>query len=381
MPCDADIQRIFMKMIKMLMVALLLITAGFASECMAESRPDTVSVAESTADAVSVAESTPDVVSVAESAPDAVSVAESMADAVSMAESTVDAVSMNENGIYTVTFDDKEMDYFRFGNENGPKVVILPGVSLKSLMGAKDAVTNAYSLLAKDYDVYLFDRIRVFPEDYDVYAMADDTLRAIRAAGLHDVRIMGVSQGSMMAMVMAVRDPELVHSIMLCNSAARIADSAVFETWKKLAEERNTPALLEAFGEYVYTPSFFEKYKEQIIASGEGASEQEYENFIISVGAAASFDWYDHLQEITCPALVIGASEDRVLGVEASYELIEQLECESFIYEGYGHGVYDEAPDFLTHIKAFLDEYKGPETVSNSDSGADESARTVPGTH
>ena len=40
-----------------------------------------------------------------------------------------DTVIMNDNGINTVRFEGKEMDWFRFGNENGPKVVILPGVS------------------------------------------------------------------------------------------------------------------------------------------------------------------------------------------------------------------------------------------------------------
>ena len=54
--------------------------------------------------------------------------------------------------------------------------------------------------------------------------------------------------------------------------------------------------------------------------------------------------------------LVIGASEDRVVGVQASYDIAEQLQCESFIYEGYGHAAYDEAPAYLTHIKAFLDQ-------------------------
>ena len=48
----------------------------------------------------------------------------------SNAERDGDTVMINENGISTVKFDGKEMDWFRFGNEKGAKVVILPGVSL-----------------------------------------------------------------------------------------------------------------------------------------------------------------------------------------------------------------------------------------------------------
>ena len=112
---------------------------------------------------------------------------------------------------------------------------------------------------------------------------------------------------------------------------------------------------MESFGEYVYTPSFFEQYKDLIIASGEGASEQDYKNFIASIQGITGFDCYDQLKNIQCPSLVIGASEDRILGPDATHELAGQLNSELFIYEGFGHGAYDEAPDYRSHLKAFLD--------------------------
>ncbi len=267
-----------------------------------------------------------------------------------------DKVIINENGINTVVMGEKEMEWFRFGNEDGPKVVILPGVSLKSVMGSKDAIISAYSYLAEDYDVYLFERIRILPGKYDITDMAEDTLRAVKAIGLKEINVMGVSMGGMIALQMAILDPETVKSIMLCSTAARVYDPTVLENWKTLAEERNLPELMQAFGEDVYSPSFFEQYKDIILASGDGAMEQDYMNFIISLKGILSFDCYDRLKDIKCPALVIGASEDKILSKWGSIELAAGLQCDSFIYEGYGHGVYDEAPDYLTHIKAFLDQ-------------------------
>ena len=262
---------------------------------------------------------------------------------------------IEQGGINTVKIGGKEMDWFRFGNETGPKVVILPGVSLKSVISAKDAIINAYALLAQDYDVYLFGRIRIFPEGYDVRQMAEDTLQALKAVGLKDINIMGVSQGSMMALEMALKEPQTVHSLMLCSAASRVEDPGALRTWLALAEKRDLPALMQSFGEYVYTPEFFAQYKDLIIASGNGASDQDFKNFVISLKGTIGFSCYDRLRDIRCPAIVIGASEDRVLGVQASYDLARRLNCESFIYEGRGHGVYDEAPDYLTHIKGFLD--------------------------
>ena len=266
-----------------------------------------------------------------------------------------DTVIINEDGINAVRFDDKEMNWFRFGNENGPKVIILPGISFQSVMGSKEAIIDAYAPLAEEYDVYLFERIRVLPGKYSVEEMAEDTLRAIHAIGLKNINIMGVSLGGMVAMVMAMKDTENVHSVMLCSTSSRVTDTAVLEKWKQLAEERNTPALMDAFGRYVYSPSFYEQYKDLIIASGNGANERDFKNFITSVEACMEFNCYDDLNNITCPALVIGASEDLILGVQASYDIIGKLQCEGFIYEGYAHAAYDEAPDYLTHIKGFLD--------------------------
>ncbi len=173
-----------------------------------------------------------------------------------------------------------------------------------------------------------------------------------------EINVMGVSMGGMIALQMAILDPETVKSIMLCSTAARVHDPAVLENWKTLAEERKLPELMQAFGEDVYTPSFFAQYKDIILASGDGATDQDFMNFIISLRGILAFDCYDRLKDIKCPALVIGASEDRVLGKQASLDLAGALECQSFIYEGYGHGVYDEAPDYLTHIKGFLDSLK-----------------------
>ena len=67
------------------------------------------------------------------------------------------------------------MDYLRFGNKDGEKFVILPGLALKSVMGSAEGIISAYSLLAEEYDVYLFDHVREEPEGYSIADMATDT--------------------------------------------------------------------------------------------------------------------------------------------------------------------------------------------------------------
>ena len=245
-----------------------------------------------------------------------------------------------ETLVKTVTIRGTEMEYLHFGNENGEKLVILPGLALKSVMGSAEGIVSAYALLAKDYDVYLFDHIKEEPDGYTVADMARDTLAAFDTLGLDHVHLMGVSMGGMVAQRIAITAPERVSSLILCSTAMNMTHSnrEAFADWILLAETRNTPA----------------QYKDAIIASGEGAAERDFQNFLISANAVLSFDVSSEIQRIACPVLVLGAEEDRVLGVQASYDLVEALHCESYIYEGYGHAVYDEAPDFLERIAAFL---------------------------
>ena len=248
------------------------------------------------------------------------------------------------------------MEFLHFGNRDGEKFVILPGLALKSVLGSAEAIVSAYSLIAENYDVYLFDHIPEEPEGYDIAGMAEDTLAAFGREGLDRVNLMGVSMGGMVAQTIALKAPERVASLILCSTAADTsrADPAVFEKWQTLAEKRDAKALTEAFGESIYTPSFYEQYKEYIIASGDGATERDFRNFLISLDAVGRFDVHEDIGNIACPVFVLGAGDDRVLGRQAAYDLIEALDCPYYIYEGYGHGVYDEAPDYLLRIDSFL---------------------------
>ena len=51
-----------------------------------------------------------------------------------------------------------DMNYFKFGN--GKKnMIILPGVSIKSVMESEKLVIEAYKIFSNDFTVYVFDRI------------------------------------------------------------------------------------------------------------------------------------------------------------------------------------------------------------------------------
>ena len=258
--------------------------------------------------------------------------------------------------VHTISTTTVEMDYLKFGS--GKKTfVILPGLSIHSVMGMADAVATAYQDFDKDYTVYLFDRAKNLHEGYSIRDIARDTASAMMALKLTNADIFGASQGAMATIYLALDYPQLVHSMVLGSTLAKPNKTfaRVGKTWIELAEKREEKALLENFIDVVYSQKTLEKYRDAMIAANVGITQAEYERFLVLARACQGFDVYEELSTIKCPVLVLGSEGDRVVTPAGSREIAEKLGCASYLYDSsYGHAVYDEAPDYKKRILDFF---------------------------
>ncbi|MBP5739725.1 MAG: alpha/beta hydrolase [Spirochaetia bacterium] len=249
------------------------------------------------------------------------------------------------------------MNYIKFGT--GDKIlVMLPGLSVKSVLLMGDAVKNAFSAYDKDYTIYLIDRREDVPPVYTVTDMARDTAEKMKELGLEDVCLFGASQGGMMAMLIAAWYPELVHKLVLGSSAAKITDlgNSVIDGWVSLAEKRDGVALYLDFLKKVYPAYLFDQFKDIFIATGKSVTDEEFARFIIIAKGAVDFDATSELDKIKCPVLVVGSEDDAVLGSAPSYDIARRLGCRIHMYKDYGHDCYDTAPDFRDRMFKFFNE-------------------------
>ena len=261
--------------------------------------------------------------------------------------------------IETVETDSFSMDYVTFGNGD-KSLVILPGLSVQSVMGSADAIAEAYDLFTEDYTVYLFDRRKELPDAYSVQDMARDTAEAIKALGLDQVSLMGVSQGGMIAMDIAIRYPELVEKLVLGSTSACVTEDQykTMDAWVQLAKSGDAEGLYLAFGEALYPEEMFEESSELLIEAAKTVTSEELGRFIVLAEGTKGFDVSDELEKISCPVLLIGSMDDRVLGADATGQIAERLEGRSdfelYMYDGYGHAAYDTAPDYKERVLGFL---------------------------
>ena len=262
--------------------------------------------------------------------------------------------------IETVTTDRFSMQYFRFGR--GERIfVILPGLSVQSVMSSEEQVKAAYDIFADDYTVYLFDRRADLPPVYTVRDMARDTAEAIRALGLRDIYLFGASQGGMMAQVIAIEYPELVRRMALGSTSPRVTEEAgsAIETWIRLAEAKDAVGLYLEFGKLLYPPDVFEQFRGALIGAGKSVTDAELERFRILARGTEGFSVVDELHKIQCPVLILGDYEDAVLDSDGIMLIPEKLDLEPqhlYMYTGYGHAAFDTAPDYKQRIARFFAE-------------------------
>ena len=262
---------------------------------------------------------------------------------------------MEEYKTLSVKTEKFTMEYLKFGT--GSKImVILPGLSLCSVIRSARAIVKAYSVFSKDYTVYLFDRKKEIERGYTVYDMAEDSALALKTLKLNGVYLLGVSQGGMIAEVLAIRYPELIKKLVLSSTLSRLNDTAkkTLFLWGNIAATGDHVKLNENIFSKIYSKETLDNNKVLLALLKQEGSEEDCKRFVILADATNGFDVNDELDKIKCKTLVIGAENDAVVTGNSSREMAEKLNCDLYMYDKYGHAVYDEAPDFKERVAEFF---------------------------
>ena len=261
--------------------------------------------------------------------------------------------------INEISLNGAKMKYMHFG-EGERNLVIIPGLSLTGVLPFSAAVEKQYEIFSKDFSVYLFDYRENPQQGISVFDMMQDVAEAMNKLKLYDSCVFGASLGGMLTILLASNHPKLTKKIALGSTVCCLnsENSSVLENWISLAERGETEKLCLSFGEKVYPKNFFEQNREAFSAMAKTASKQDISRFEALAKGAGNFDATDDLKRIKCPVLIIGDSSDEVFKGNSSPEIKEKLSenasCELFMYDGFGHAVYDMALDYAQKLYDFF---------------------------
>jgi pimeloyl-ACP methyl ester carboxylesterase len=198
------------------------------------------------------------------------------------------------------------------------------------------------------------------PDGFDVAGMADDAAGVMRALDVPVAHVMGLSGGSFIAQELALRHPDLVRSLVLTSTMARLdayAESMV-RFWNWLVD--NAPSereMLEAFFLWIYTPRAHENgLVEELIEEAMAFEHaQSAVSFQAQLAAFARHDTYDRLPDISVPTLVVSGELDIALPPRHGAIVAERIPGAEFVVlEGEAHQPFQENPEaFNARADAF----------------------------
>ena len=251
------------------------------------------------------------------------------------------------------------MDYIRFGSGD-KNLLMIPGVGdgIKTVKGMALPFSVIFGKLAKSFRVYVLSQRNDMPEGYTNRDMAKDVHCALDALGIEKAFVVGVSQGGMIAQYLAIDHPEKVERLVLTVTLAKPNETVreAISGWISMAKRGDFKGIMLDTAERSYTQKHLKRSRWMYALTGTLGKPKSFERFITMANACITHDAYEELENIVCPTLIIGGTEDKVLTGEASKEIHEKIAgSELYMYEGLSHGLYEEAKDYADRVTSFFE--------------------------
>jgi pimeloyl-ACP methyl ester carboxylesterase len=198
---------------------------------------------------------------------------------------------------------------------------------------------------------------------YSMEQLADDAIQLIDTLGIKEkIHVVGYSMGSAVAQALGLRYQDRIKSLVLAASWAESSPNITmpFETLISLAEKCSSLELEKAVTWWIFSPEFLNQQQntvETIIQEG-AQNAIPSESFISQTRACIAHHALGELHRIHCPCLIVGAERDRLIAVEESLKIHEQIRDSAYVCVrgvGSSHGfAYERMEEFNEILLEFL---------------------------
>lgn len=215
---------------------------------------------------------------------------------------------------------------------------------------------------SKRYQVVLFDIRGHGKSDkpagpYSIPLFARDTAELIKSLDIAPVHVVGISLGGMIALQLAVNEPELVRRLVLVNSGSEMIVRTVKERLAVLQRFLIVRLLgMRKMGE-VLSSRLFPKPEQHELRSAfvDRWAENDPRAYREAMKAIVGWSVTEYLQRIACPTLVIAAEYDYT-PIEDKSALVSRINrSELVVIKDSRHGTpADQPAEFNKVLRSFL---------------------------
>ena len=220
------------------------------------------------------------------------------------------------------------INYTFDGPEHAPFVTM--SNSLASNLSMWDpqipALTSRYRVLR--YDTRGHGQTDAPPGPYSLDELTEDVRALLEVLGMRKTHFVGLSMGGMIGQILALKYPQLLQSLVLCDTMSRVPPDAkpMWEERIHTAETRGMDPTVETTVGRWFTAPFRERRQDVIDNVRTMIRSTPPQGYVGCCHAIAGLNLTDRLQAITVPTLIIVGEDDPGTPVAASQVIHEQIE-------------------------------------------------------
>ncbi|MBJ3786103.1 3-oxoadipate enol-lactonase [Devosia sediminis] len=193
--------------------------------------------------------------------------------------------------------------------------------------------------------------------DYALDDHLDDLAGVLDHAGIERAVLVGVSVGGLISEGFALRHPERVAGLVLCCTAPRMGDTAMWTARIETARSRGLEPMVDAVMERWFSPGFRAKRPVELAGWRNLFLRTDPQGYANTCATLRDTDLTTAIAGITAPALIVAGSADLAAPVDLVRSGLAIPGARLEVIEGVGHIPSIEQPGILVGlIQNFLKE-------------------------
>lgn len=210
----------------------------------------------------------------------------------------------------TIRANDADFNYSLEGPSDAPTVSL--SNSLMSNYQMWDAqmpvLTEKYRVLR--YDTRGHGQSEVTPGPYSIELLVDDVYALHQTLGISKTHFVGLSMGGMTGQLLAVKYPDLLQSVTLCDTASHMPPASMWEDRINTAQSEGMSGVVEGTLARWFTPAMHESDPDEIARIGDMIRGTSVDGFCACCEAIKNMNQTSVLSGIKLPTMIIVGEED-----------------------------------------------------------------------
>lgn len=223
---------------------------------------------------------------------------------------------------------DGELNYCFDGPQDAPVLVLSNSLGTHLHMWDEQVPAFSQHFRVLRFDTRGHGRSLVTEGPYSIEQLGHDVLAMLDQLSIDKVHFCGLSMGGLIGQWLGINAGERLHRLVVCNTAAKIADETV---WNPRIEtvlrdgQAAMVALRDASVARWFTPDFAEAHPAQVKRITDMLAATSPQGYAANCAAVRDADFREQLSLIRVPLLVVAGTEDAVAPPSGGHFIQERV--------------------------------------------------------